>query len=160
LTNILFVCTGNIFRSVTAEYSLKRQFGPDKFFHVSSAGTMDAPGTRVRDDVSGYLLAKGLDVSQHRRRTITDEIIQRADVVIAMNTDHMEILKDQYATNAQLYMEACGITALPLPDVDDLFDPNDRHGPEAKRHIRFIIDKIIDVTPLLASRLSSGLSDN
>ena len=36
--SILFVCTGNIFRSVTAEYALKSRLGAGTSCVVSSAG--------------------------------------------------------------------------------------------------------------------------
>ena len=38
LQSVLFVCTGNIFRSVTAEYALKARLDPGTSCVVSSAG--------------------------------------------------------------------------------------------------------------------------
>jgi Protein-tyrosine-phosphatase len=38
LQSVLFVCTGNIFRSVTAEYALKARLGLDTSHVISSAG--------------------------------------------------------------------------------------------------------------------------
>lgn len=35
--SILFVCTGNIFRSLVAEYALKRYLGPQGLYCVGSA---------------------------------------------------------------------------------------------------------------------------
>ena len=40
---VLFVCTGNIFRSLTADMALRRLLEGRKGFHVSSAGTEDYP---------------------------------------------------------------------------------------------------------------------
>jgi protein-tyrosine phosphatase len=43
MADVLFVCTGNIFRSLTAEYVLRRELGPNSRIVVASAGTDDYP---------------------------------------------------------------------------------------------------------------------
>jgi protein-tyrosine phosphatase len=156
MTNVLFVCTGNIFRSVAAEYSLRSLLGVASNISVSSAGTMHAPHAVVRDDVAAYLTARGMDVSGHRRRTLSRKILRGADLVIAMSFDHRTMLADQFGTNSLLFTEACGGSVEPLPDVDDLFSPEDRHTPAAQGHIYRIIDQILALTPALANRLTSG----
>ncbi|TMH71623.1 MAG: low molecular weight phosphotyrosine protein phosphatase, partial [Betaproteobacteria bacterium] len=40
---VLFVCTGNIFRSLTAEYALRRELGAQSAVAVASAGIHDYP---------------------------------------------------------------------------------------------------------------------
>ena len=70
---ILFVCTGNIFRSLTADVALQKALAGISGFHVSSAGTDDYPHI-VRPYTAGYLRSKGFDVSSHQRRTLTDVI--------------------------------------------------------------------------------------
>ena len=72
MADVLFVCTGNIFRSLTAEYALRRELGADSRFVVASAGTDDYPYV-VRPNVHDYLLSKGLDVRAHKRRTLTQQ---------------------------------------------------------------------------------------
>lgn len=156
MTSVLFVCTGNVFRSLTAEYSLRRQLGGKTNISVSSAGTMHAPDLMVRDDVASYLSAKGFDVSGHQRRTLSDSLIRKADLVVAMSIEHKTALLDTFATDALLFTEACGGKAEPLHDVDDLFAPEDFHCLEAQKHIYKIIDQIVDLTPLLTDRLVSG----
>jgi protein-tyrosine phosphatase len=77
VADVLFVCTGNIFRSLTAEYALRRELGEGSGVVVASAGTEDYPYV-VRQNVRDYLLSKGLDVSAHRRRTLTPQILGSA----------------------------------------------------------------------------------
>ncbi len=69
---VLFVCTGNIFRSLTAEYALRDVLGARRDIIVASAGTEDYP-YEVRPLVRDYLLTRGFDVSGHRRRTLTQQ---------------------------------------------------------------------------------------
>ncbi len=153
MTNIIFVCTGNVFRSLTAEFALRRYLGADSNILISSAGTTDFPNLFVRDDVSKYLFSKGLDVTSHQRRTLTDSMVNQADVVVAMSVDHKSYLYKKYAIDFPLFTEASGQAPEALLDVDDLFSPEDRHGPEAQKHIYYIIDTIIDLVPCLANNL-------
>ncbi len=153
MTNIIFICTGNIFRSLTAEFSLRRYLGPNSDVHISSAGTADLPDLSVRDDVSEYLLSKGLNVRQHQRRTLTDKMIAQANIVIPMNNDHQVYLNKKYTSYFPLFTERSGQNPKALPDVDDLFAPEDYYSSEAQNHIYRTIDTIIKLTPDLAKNL-------
>lgn len=156
MTRVLFVCTGNVFRSLTAEYALKQQLDGQGRIHVSSAGTRDAPEISVREDVAAYLMDKGLDVSNHQRRLVTAELLDETDLVVAMNTDHQKTLRERHGLTPPLYMEACGQGALPLLDVDDLFSREEWNSAAAIGHIQTIIDQIIAASPALSARLLAG----
>jgi len=74
MRRVLFICTGNIFRSLAAEYALRKCLGADTDILVASAGTEDFPHV-VHPFVRDYLLTKGLDVSLHCRRTLSPAIL-------------------------------------------------------------------------------------
>lgn len=57
MLRVLFVCTGNVFRSLTAEYALRRALGATSDVVVASAGTEEFPHV-VRPIVEDYLLAR------------------------------------------------------------------------------------------------------
>ncbi len=156
MTRVLFVCTGNVFRSLTAEYALKQQVGGLGRIHVSSAGTRDAPAISVREDVAAYLMGKGLDVSNHQRSLVTAELLEQTDLVVAMNTDHQKTLDARHGLKAPLYMETCGMGGQPLLDVDDLFKREDWYSQAAVSHIQKIIDQIIAASPALSARLAAS----
>lgn len=156
MTKVLFVCTGNIFRSMTAEYSLRALLHNNTNISASSAGTAHMPDAKVRGDVAEYLGTKGLDVSRHQRRTLTPDLIREADLIIAMSLDHQSVLQNQFGTKSLLFTETCGGSAEPLYDVNDLFAPEDYYSPEAKKHVFGIIDQIIELSPVLADRLVNG----
>ena len=92
---VLFVCTGNIFRSLTAEYALRQVLGTRSDITVASAGTEDFPHV-VNPYVRDYLLTRGLDVSRHCRRTLTAQILQEPGPVIAMSTEHRSLLAERF----------------------------------------------------------------
>ncbi|MGH0002780.1 hypothetical protein ACQU0X_22120 [Pseudovibrio ascidiaceicola] len=154
MKRILFVCTGNVFRSMTAEYSLRRQLGLNSQMSVASAGTREDPHLQVREDVADYLATKGLNVNTHRRTLVTADLINQSDFVIAKNTDHKRYLLEQFSVAVPHFMEACGKSTEALPDVDDLFAASDWHGTEALNHIKLTIDRIVEMTPLLLGRFT------
>ena len=149
---VLFVCTGNIFRSLTAEFALRRELGPQSGLVVASAGTDDYPHV-VRPNVRDYLLAKGLDVRAHRRRTLTREILKESELVIAMSTDHQRFLAERFALRAPVFLEACGGACEALPDIEDVVLDYRTNAAAVDAHVRKTIDLIIEQTPRLARRL-------
>ena len=155
---IVFVCTGNIFRSLTAEYALRRELGPRSAIAVSSAGTDDYPHV-VRPNVRDYLLAKGLDVRTHRRRTVTRDILAGAKLVVAMSTDHQRFLREKFDLEAPVFLEACGGACEPLPDIEDVVLDYRTNVAAVDAHVRKTIDTIIELTPRLAASLQSRVQD-
>jgi len=149
---ILFVCTGNIFRSLTAERAL-RTLLPE--FEIASAGTEDFPHV-VRPNVRAYLREKGFDVDAHQRRTLTREMLQDADVVIAMSTDHAEFIERTFGVKPMLFLEACGLEPAALPDIEDVVADYRTNAAAVDAHVRMTIDRILELAPRLAERLRSS----
>ena len=149
---IVFVCTGNIFRSLTAEYALRRELGAQSAIAVASAGTDDYPHV-VRPNVRDYLLAKGLDVRAHRRRTLTREILAPAELVIAMSTDHQRFLHERFGLRAPVFLEACGGACEALPDIEEVVLDYRTNAAAVEAHVRKTIDIVLELTPRLARRV-------
>lgn len=150
MRSVLFVCTGNIFRSLAAEYALRRELGGA--IAVSSAGTGDYPHV-VRPNVRDYLLAKGLDVRAHKRRTLTRDILAGAELVVAMSTDHQRFLRENFALEAPVFLEACGGKCEALPDIEEVVLDYRTNMAAVDAHVRKTIDIIIELTPRLAQRV-------
>jgi protein-tyrosine phosphatase len=93
---VLFVCTGNICRSPTAEGVL-RQLAKDAGIavDVESAGTHDyhvghAPDKRTQHHAKG----RGYDLSAQRARQVRRRDFEQFDLIVAMDSGHLEILRD------------------------------------------------------------------
>jgi protein-tyrosine phosphatase len=90
VTEVLFVCTGNLCRSPSAAWFMAQRLverGPEGV-RVDSAGTMgstmDVPPQLVRE---GELF--GIDLSTHLSRTMTTKMIQEADLVVGLARQHV-----------------------------------------------------------------------
>ena len=90
--HVLFVCTGNICRSPTAErlaaaYAARSQI-PD--FRASSAGTRAVVAHPIHRDAARVLQQMGGDASNFAARQLTSKIASGADLVLTMTRSHRD----------------------------------------------------------------------
>lgn len=89
---ILFVCTGNTCRSPLAEAIARREAIERGMSDVEvySAGTSAWEGAPASDAALLVALERNLDLGAHRARQLTPELVQSADLVLAMGPHHLE----------------------------------------------------------------------
>src|SRR5207249_10676249 len=87
---ILLVCTGNICRSPLAAALLQRALAQRGIndLEVSSAGTGAWDGAPVSEGAYLVGLERGLDLSSHRARLLTRELVDAADLILTMARHH------------------------------------------------------------------------
>lgn len=88
---ILIVCTGNTCRSPLAEALLRRALaerGVERV-EVASAGTGAWDGAPASEGSYLVALEHGLDLSAHRSRELTPELVRSADLILAMSPGHV-----------------------------------------------------------------------
>jgi protein-tyrosine-phosphatase len=93
MPKVLFVCTGNICRSPMAEGLLKKMRSD---FSVSSAGVSSMDGWNAMPEAVDVMQGHGVDISNHRARQVTEEMVRDADLVLAMARHHREMLKNMF----------------------------------------------------------------
>jgi protein-tyrosine-phosphatase len=94
MKNLIFVCTGNTCRSPMAEGLLKQLLGPDCGWQISSAGVHAGNGAPASTGAVEALRMRGIDLSGHRSRRLTPEMIRTADLVVAMTRCHRDAVLD------------------------------------------------------------------
>lgn len=89
-TQILFVCSGNTCRSPMAEGFCKRILTDDSKYRVSSAGTSATPGEHATQEAINALCNRGIDISRHRSRLLTEDLIHESSFIFAMTERHRQ----------------------------------------------------------------------
>lgn len=126
---ILFVCSGNICRSPTAEAVARhwlRMVGLDGDVEVDSAGiggyhAGEAPDARSQQ----FAIKRGYDMSKLRARKITADDFARFDLILAMDQGHYQHMKskcpDDLCHKLKMFLEFA-------PDVDGREVPDPYYG--------------------------------
>lgn len=97
-TTILFVCSGNTCRSPMAEalarkivadrLKVKPEQLVDKGYVIGSAGIVAASGSRAAEPAVSAIQELGGDLSKHRSRPLSPELIHQADAMFVMTENH------------------------------------------------------------------------
>lgn len=102
---LLVVCHGNIYRSAFAHGLLVRELRARGIHdvHLESAGTLASPPRPTPDDGVAMAGVFGISLADHRSRTISEESVASADVIIAMDyANAVDILRRFPGARAKL----------------------------------------------------------
>ena len=91
---VLFVCTGNVCRSVIAAKVLRRELARAGLAAVAgSAGLrIERPGGPADDGAARLLAARGYDTS-HAARPFQAEMFAARDLIVALDSNHQWVLR-------------------------------------------------------------------
>ncbi len=155
---VLIVCTGNICRSPMAYGLLKAKLdrlGLSPHIRVETAGTFALDGEPPSPEAQRVLAERGIDISHHRARTVTPEMLRRADLVIAMTERHRRSLF--------FLLPEAGVKILLLSElVGEHKDIKDPYGGPYEGYVRtadLLEDYLERGLPTLLSRLDVSPPD-
>src|SRR5271169_2978650 len=94
---VLIVCTANICRSPMAEallrHALAAQPEPIRSLAVMSAGIAARSGEPITDNAVTALKRVSIETGRHTARPITQELLDRAQVVFCMTESHRSMIR-------------------------------------------------------------------
>jgi protein-tyrosine-phosphatase len=113
---VLILCYGNICRSPFAEATLKRHFPT---LSVASAGFYPEPGRSSPISFRSAALSLGCDLSDHKSRVVSAEMVGSADVVLLMDTSNLDFFRRQFPYELGKIL----MLGRFLPSPSDIHDP-------------------------------------
>jgi protein-tyrosine phosphatase len=126
--NILFVCTGNICRSPTAEGIMRHMISERNLGHligVDSAGTHDYHVNMAPDKRAiAVAQSRGINLATLKARHFTPQDFNEFDLIFAMDTGHLDFIRQmqsklQGTQRATLSLFLDSLPAQLLKDVPD-----------------------------------------
>jgi len=122
--SVLFVCTGNICRSPTAEGVLQQlvlNSGLQGKVRTDSAGTHEYHAGEPPDRRAiAHANARGYDISGLRARQVTAQDFEDFDLVLAMDRGHLRFMEQlcapEHRAKLGLYLDFAGVKDADVPD--------------------------------------------
>lgn len=150
MKKILFVCHGNICRSVSAEFIFKhliREYKLDKdFYSESRATTREEIGNDIYPPMKRTLINNNIVVSKHYAKQITIQDYESYDLILLMDKENLysikRIIPQDYLNKIYLLTEYVGI----IGEIED---------PWYSGRYEFVYNKIKECIERLIEKLKN-----
>ena len=121
MKKILFVCSGNVFRSLSAEYCLEKILKQKKntSWQVMSAGITAKP--QPIDPKTRAVLKKcGIITIKHQQHKLNRRLLASATIVIPMAKNHLNFIQSKFGyTKAKLFNQVALGKRTSIWDIED-----------------------------------------
>ena len=111
---VLFVCTGNRYRSPIAAATFRSLINSTPMatrWEVSSAGTWTTPGLPAVPSAIAAARALGLDITDHISCLINTENLGHYDLVLVMETGHKEAIAYEFPLiSDRIFLLSAGVS--------------------------------------------------
>lgn len=145
MRRILLVCTGNICRSPLAEALMRRALEPypDLEAEVVSAGTGAWEGAPASEGAYLVAMEHGLDLSAHRARLLTRDLVRASDLILTMARHHRVRVQELGGEGrTHLLGEYAGLSG-PEAEVSDPFGSDIEVYRETFEELDELVERVV-----------------
>jgi len=103
--------------------------------------------------VQDRLSEKGADLTRHVPRQLTKELVEAADLVIAMGRNHQAFVRERYGRDIPLFAQVCLGQDQPILDLHEVLPDWESDPAQARSYVCSVIDVIWTMAPALLPRL-------
>ena len=138
--HVLFICTGNSCRSVMAKAVLEkflRESGLSQKVRVDSAGTASYYGIPAAPNTIQVMKELGEDVSMHKGKLVTMDLLKRSDFIYVMEHLHRDIVLNM--------LPWIGPKVMLLKEDENISDPIGRPLEEYRWVSKIIKDQVENI---------------
>jgi protein-tyrosine phosphatase len=160
MPSILFVCTGNMYRSPIAAAAFHEQLKKaerEREWSVASAGTWttsDAPAPANAIQIAHKL---GLHIENHRTSTLSEQKLASYDIIIVMEQGHQEAILSEFpASHGKVHLFSKITDGLAY----DIPDPAGKSNKEAEQIARQIYDLVENGFEAICLLAENSLNNN
>jgi protein-tyrosine phosphatase len=125
---------------------------------IASAGTLGIDGMPAARSSIEIVLERGGDISQHRSQAVTADLVEEADLILAMAHEHVEYLHENfphYRENVFLLKRFARnnneAASQNDPDDDEIFDPIGSDKETYRACAQMIDDELERIMPTLVN---------
>lgn len=90
MKNLFFICTGNTCRSPMAEV-IAKSFCKNENLNIFSRGILGNYSPASEFSIQAAF-SNGLDLSNHKSKTISEQEISQANIILTMTNEHKDLL--------------------------------------------------------------------
>ena len=131
LKKIVVVCTGNTCRSPMAAGWLTAHLA-GKGWQAESAGVAAREGGAAAPEAVEVMQEMEVDISTHRSRMLSRELVEEADLILAMTEGHLRVINQRFPEAKEKVQLLNSFGPGPAADVADPFGLS----ADAYRHTR------------------------
>lgn len=144
---ILFVCTGNTCRSpMAAAFMNKIASENDLEVEADSAGVFATEPEPASENAVAAMREYGIDLSEHRSKQLTNELINEADLILTMTQAHKMLIEQLAEGKLYTLLEYAGGSG-------DISDPYGGDEEEYKAAAQEIYDALCDAAERISDEL-------